>query len=95
MKGRALTLSDGSRIEGVDVILMGTGYRAPKHNPNLGLRCAFVVFALRLCVMLCVDWLGQTGRDVRAHPTPFPLPFNTRPTNQPNIPPKKTSPHPQ
>jgi hypothetical protein len=35
-----LHLSDGSVIEGVDALLMGTGYNRPQHNPNLGLRDA-------------------------------------------------------
>ena len=35
-----LHLSDGSVIEGVDALLMGTGYDRPQHNPNLGLRDA-------------------------------------------------------
>ncbi|KAM3570708.1 hypothetical protein VYU27_007232 [Nannochloropsis oceanica] len=33
-----LHLSDGSVIEGVDALLLGTGYNRPQHNPNLGLR---------------------------------------------------------
>lgn len=38
VKNRVLQLSDGSTIEGVDAVLLGTGYDPPKHKPNLGLR---------------------------------------------------------
>lgn len=38
VKDRVLRLSDGSVLEGVDAVLLGTGYDTPRHNPNLGLR---------------------------------------------------------
>lgn len=34
VSNRTVTLSDGSVIEDVDVVLMGTGYQTPKHVPS-------------------------------------------------------------
>lgn len=93
VKGKTLTLSDGSTIEGVDVILLGTGYRAPKHNPNLGLRCVLrAVLRGPLSVGDGEVEGRKDERDTRDPPPPTPTP---KPERIPNTPPKQNPTQPE